>query len=70
MSWLKKKPITNPRIVECPDGIVAEVDPGTVEKKKHRHRHVKDGAPKCMRGIPHEKRAVYIDDYILAKEDE
>lgn len=33
-----------------PDGSVVFVDPGTRVAKKNRRRHVKDGAPKSMRG--------------------
>lgn len=39
------------------DGVVVMIDPGTRPKKKNRKRHVKDGAPKSMRGIPHERRS-------------
>lgn len=41
---------------EYPDGITVLIDPGTVTKKKNRKRHAKDGAPKSMRGLPHERR--------------
>lgn len=39
------------RIKQYPDGTVVTVDSMTEKKKKNRHRHVKDGAPKHMRGI-------------------
>lgn len=48
--------ITGMRTYEHPDGTVIFIDPGTVQKKKNRQRHVKDGAPKCIRGIPVERR--------------
>lgn len=41
------------------DGVVVMIDPGTRPKKKNRKRHIKDGAPKSMRGIPHERRSVW-----------
>lgn len=50
------RPTTKMRTVELPDGNVIFVDPGTELKKKNRMRHVKDGAPKCFRGIPAERR--------------
>ena len=31
-------------------GVLYFRDPGTVKKKKNRHRHVKDGCPKSERG--------------------
>ena len=36
------------------DGVVVYKDPMTRKVKKNRHRHVKDGAPKNMRGKPRE----------------
>ena len=33
------------------DGILCYVDPMTRTTKKNRKRHIKDGAPKKMRGI-------------------
>ena len=44
------------RTLELPDRTVVFIDPGTEVKKKNRTRHVKDGAPKSMRGIPVERR--------------
>lgn len=38
------------RSEKATDGITVLVDPGTRKTKKNRHRHVKDGAPKNMRG--------------------
>ena len=34
-------------------GVLYFRDPGTVKKKKNRHRHMKDGCPKSERGKPH-----------------
>lgn len=50
------KSTTKMRTLELPDGTVVFVDPGTEVKKKNRTRHVKDDAPKSMRGIPIERR--------------
>lgn len=50
------KSTTRMRTLECPDGTIAFLDPGTEVKKKNRSRHVKDEAPKSMRGIPVERR--------------
>jgi hypothetical protein len=49
--------VSTMRSLELPDGVVVMIDPGTETKKKNRKRHVKDGAPKSMRGIPHERRS-------------
>ena len=38
------------RSEKATDGVTVLVDPGKKKKKKNRHRHVKDGAPKNMRG--------------------
>lgn len=38
------------------DDVVVMIDPGTRPKKKNRKRHIKDGAPKSMRGVSHERR--------------
>lgn len=50
------KNLTKMRTYEHPDGTIVFLDPGTETKKKNRVRHVKDGAPKSMRGIPVERR--------------
>ena len=50
------KTVMDMRTTELPDGVVVMIDPGTETKKKNRKRHVKDGAPKSVRGIPHEER--------------
>lgn len=50
------KNTTRMRTLERPDGTIVFLDPGTEVKKKNRSRHVKDGAPKSMRGIPIERR--------------
>lgn len=34
----------------APDGVIFYKDPGTRKVKKNRHRHIKDKAPKSMRG--------------------
>lgn len=49
------------------DGLVCYADPMTRVKKKNRKRHIKDGAPKNMRGINHMEilghgKGVLIDD--------
>lgn len=49
------------------DGLVCYVDSMTRVKKKNRKRHIKDGAPKNMRGINHMEilgrgKGILIDD--------
>ena len=40
------------KLLRAPDGTMVFVEPSTIKKKKNRMRHVKDGAPKSMRGKP------------------
>lgn len=40
------------KLLRAPDGTMIFREPSTVEKKKNRHRHIKDGALKSMRGTP------------------
>lgn len=42
--------ISNMRAFIDTDGIVCYIDPMTKVKKKNRKRHIKDGAPKKLRG--------------------
>lgn len=49
--------ILSHRQYKAEDGTVIFIDPGTEKKKKNRKRHIKDGAPKSMRGIPAERRS-------------
>ena len=46
--------ISRMRTYESEDGVVIFKDPMTRKTKKNRHRHMKDGAPKNMRGVSHE----------------
>lgn len=40
------------RVLQAPDGTMIFIDTMTVKKKKNRMRHIKDGAPKKLRGAP------------------
>ena len=43
-------PFQNYRVATASDGIVVHIAKETVKTKKNRRRHIKDGAPKKMRG--------------------
>ncbi len=60
---------TRYRMETGPDGVVIFVDPGTRVTKKNRHRRIKDGAPKSVRGKPRDKweNAIKIDDIPIEK---
>lgn len=47
---VSKTEVLSYRTETCTDGIVIFKDPGTRKTKKNRHRKIRDGAPKCMRG--------------------
>lgn len=46
--------ISRMRTMECEDGVVVFKDPMTRKTKKNRRRHIKDKAPKHMRGARNE----------------
>lgn len=43
-------------------GVLYFRDPGTVKKKKNRHRHVKEGTPRSERGKLHFSGGIPIKD--------
>lgn len=42
--------ISRMKTMTAEDGTVVFIDPGTRKTKKNRHRHVKEGTPKKLRG--------------------
>lgn len=45
-------PMPKGKLLKAPDGTMVFVQAPTEKKKKNRTRHIKDGAPKSMRGKP------------------
>lgn len=60
-------PEADVRLIKSSDGTYVYWDLGTRKGKKNRRRHIKDGAPKSMRGMP--KPEYDINNWVITEGD-